>query len=225
MITLTAEKRDIKTKLDVIRAEGKMPAVLYGRKQKSTPITISAVEFEKTWKQAGENGVVVLKTKEGDLESLIYDISRDPITSKFTHADFYVFEKGQKMQVKVPIEFIGVSPVVKDKGGMLVKVIRELEVEGAPKDIPRTVVVDVSALISFESQIFAKDITLPAGVVLMVDGGDVVASVYEPKEEVVELVAPTIDMASIEVEKKGKEKNGTAEGDAAATPAKEEKKK
>ncbi|MEK7574732.1 MAG: 50S ribosomal protein L25 [Patescibacteria group bacterium] len=215
-IVLEVLPRQAKEKLVDLRAKGSMPAVYYGRKQASTPIAVSAVEFSKVLKKAGESSVVTLKTKEGTLDSLIYDVDRDPVTGAFLHADFYVFEKGQKIKVKIPLEFQGVSPAVKDLGAVLVKVLREVEVEAAPKDLPHVLIVDISKLVSFNSQVTAKDITLAEGVTLIAKPDEVVASVYEPKEEVVE-EAP-VDLTKIEVEKKGKEPKEGEEG-AEAAPA------
>ncbi|MBI2475931.1 MAG: 50S ribosomal protein L25 [Candidatus Taylorbacteria bacterium] len=202
-ITLEANPREAKTKLAVLRASGTMPAVYYGRKQASTPISVSAAAFLKVLKKAGESSVVTLKTKTGDLDSLVYAVDRDPLSNLPRHADFYVFEKGQKIKVKIPLEFEGVAPAVKELGGVLVKVLREVEVLAAPKDLPHGLRVDIGKLVNFQSQVLVKDIALPEGVALVEKAEEVVASVYEPKEEVVP-EAP-VDLSTIEVEKKGKE--------------------
>ena len=147
MITLNAEARDSKIKPEVLRKNGKTPAVFYGRKQKSTPIAISATEYIKVWKKAGESTVVTLKLGDEELEALIYGIDKEPLTGAIRHADFYVFEKGQKMKIKIPIEFVGVAPAVKDMGGVLVRVLHELEIEAAPKDLPPVFSIDISSLV------------------------------------------------------------------------------
>ena len=217
-IVLEVSPRQSKEKLVALRVAGKMPAVYYGRKQASTPVSVSSVEFLKVLKKAGESSVVTLKTKTGVLDSLIYDVDRDPVTGAPRHADFYVFEAGQKIKVKIPLEFSGVAPAVKDLGGVLVKVLREIEIEASPKDLPHVLIVDISKLATFESQVLVKDISLPAGVTFVAKSDEVVASVYEPKEEVVEEVP--VDLSTIEVEKKGKEpKEGEEAAGAAAAPA------
>ena len=227
MLTLEVRKREPKEKPSILREEGKIPAVFYGKKEKSTSVSVSESEFLKVWKKAGESTVVVLKGAGEDKEALIKDIDKDPVTERVRHAYFYVFEKGQKIKVKIPLEFTGESPAVKT-GGVLVKVIHELEVEAAPKDLPHAISVDITALENFQSQILAKHLKLPSGVILSVGPDEVVASVYEPKEEVEEVAAP-IDFSTIEVEKKGKEaKEGEVESGAespkAETPAKDAKK-
>lgn len=224
MITLKVEKRDIKEALGEMRKSGKMPAVFYGKKEASTPIKLSYAIFEKTLKEAGESTILHLDGKDIDVDVLIHEVDLDPVTDKPRHADFYAIEKGKKLEIKIPLEFIGVSPAVKDLGGVLVKVMHEVEIEALPKDLPHKLEVDISSLATFDSVVTAASIKLPEGVTLKIKPEEVVASVYEPKEEVVE-VAP-VDLSAIEVAKKGKEAKEGAEGaeTAEAAPKKDEKK-
>ncbi len=223
MLSLTAEKRDLKVNNESLRKAGKLPAVYYGPKETSTSITVPMMEFKKVWKKAGESSVIILKDTAGEEhESLIHDIDLHPLTSEPRHVDFYVIEKGKKVSVSAPLVFEGISPAVKDLGGILVKVLREVRVEAAPRDLPHELKVDISKLVTLTDVIAAKDIELPNGVELKLGPDEVVASIAEAKEEVAE-VAP-VDLSTIEVEAKGKEaKEGEAGADGAA-PSGEEKK-
>jgi len=214
MLTLKTQRRDIKIKPEVLRETGQIPAVFYGKKEASTPISIPKVDFLKVWKEAGESSVVTLETLEGIKESLIQDVDIDPVTGSPRHADFYVFEKGHKVIVELPIEFTGVSGAVKEQGGILIKVLHELKVEAMPKDLPHNIIIDISPLANFGDQVLAKDISLPTGVVLKEHDEEVVALVSAPREEKEEEAAP-IDLSTIEVEKKGKEETeeGTEAGE------------
>jgi large subunit ribosomal protein L25 len=215
MLSLTVAKRDIKTSVDKIRKEGNIPAVFYGPTEASTPVVIPMIDFKKVWKKAGESSVIILKEASGtEHEALIHDIDIHPLSGEPRHADFYVIEKGKKVEVAVPLIFVGVSSAVKDKAGILVKVHRELKIEAAPRDLPHELTVDISALVELTDVIHAKDILLPKGVDLKVNPEEVVVAISLAKEEVEE--APVaIDMSAIEVAAKGKEvKEG--EGDAAA---------
>ena len=223
MITLTAEKRDQKVDLEALRKGGKIPAVFYGPKEKATSVTISTKDFIKAFKQAGESSVVILKEGGNEHETLIHEVDVHPITGAPRHADFYVIEKGKKVKVAVPLVFEGVSPAVKDLAGILVKVIRELEIEAAPRDLPHEVKVDISTLTELTSVIMAKDIKLPATVTLIEKPDEIVASISVAKEEVEE-VKP-IDMSTIEVAKKGKEAKEGEEGAEPAADAKKDEKK
>src|SRR3989344_1916897 len=207
MLTLKTQRRDIKIKPEVLRETGQIPAVFYGKKEASTPISIPKVDFLKVWKEAGESSVVTLETLEGIKESLIQDVDIDPVTGSPRHADFYVFEKGHKVIVELPIEFTGVSGAVKDLGGVLVKVFHELKVEAQPKDLPHSIEADITSLANFGDQILARDITLPKGVELRVNPDEVIATVSAPREEKEEEVVP-IDLESIEVsEERGKKED------------------
>ena len=209
MISIEAKKRDPKLNLDILRKDGFTPCVFYGAKETTTSVTVSSKELEKAWKEAGESSVITLKGDFGDHDALIHDIAVDPLTSKILHADFYVIEKGKKINVNVPIEFEGIAPAVKDLGGILVKVVHEVEIEAMPKDLPHNLVVDISLIKDFDTHVTAGQIKLPAGVTLLTDPEEIVAMASEPKEEKEET---PIDLSAIEVEKKGKKEE---EGEAA----------
>lgn len=204
MLTLEVKTRNSKENPETLRKGGFLPAVYYGKKEKSTPIYIPIKEFLKVWKEAGESTVVTLKSDQGEMDTLIHDIDVDPVTGNVRHADFYVFEKGHKLELSVPLEYVGIAPGVKDHGGLLVKVLHELKIEAMPKDLPHQIEVDVTVLSEIGSQILARDIKLSAGVELKENPEEVVALVSEPKAEEPEESTP-IDLSSIEVEKKGKE--------------------
>ena len=214
MLSLTVERKADATNED-IRSAGKMPAVFYGPKEASTPVSVGMVDFKKAWKQAGSSSVIVLKDGAREHEVLIHEVDIHPLSGEPRHADFYVIEKGKKLKIRVPLVFSGVSPAVKDKGAILIKVLRDIEIEAAPRDLPRELIVDIGKLVEYNDAVHARDIALPAGVELKSKPDEVLASVAEAKEEVVE--AAPIDMAAIEVtDAKGKE---VKEGEAGAAPA------
>src|SRR5207244_3985823 len=97
MLTLNVEKRTDSVSLYTLRQKGFMPAVFYGKKEKSTPISILQKDFIKAWKKAGESSVVSLTMSDGEVEALIHEVDLDPVTGVPRHADFYVFEKGKEI--------------------------------------------------------------------------------------------------------------------------------
>lgn len=201
--------RDKASTTEALRKEGRMPAVFYGKKTESTPISVMQNEFISIWRKAGESAVVTLKGATGSFDTLIHAVDVDPVTDIPRHADFYVFEKGKKLEVSVPLDFVGVSPAVKDLGGLLVKALHELKISADPQHLPHSIEVDITSLVDFNSQIVASEIKLPAGVDLMENPDEVVAAAAAPREELVEESAP-IDLSSIEVEKKGKKEEEAA---------------
>lgn len=200
---LAIQKRD-QEGASALRAAGSIPAVFYGPKVASTSVSVKSSDFIKVWKEAGESSVITLSGVGEDHDALIHDISKDPVTSEVTHVDFYVIEKGKKVQVAIPLEFVGESSAVKTLGGSLIKVMHELEIEALPKDLPHSIEVDISVLTNFDAQIKVSDVVLPSGVTAVVEAEEVVALVSAPKEESEEESGP-IDMSAIEIsEKKGK---------------------
>lgn len=207
--------------LSALRKSGKIPAVFYGVGKKSTPVSISALEFEKIWKEAGESSAVKIGMPEGNIDVLIHEVQMDPVTDRPLHVDFLAIDMTKKIRVKVPLVFEGVSNAVKSGIGNLVKVLYELEVEALPGDLPHNLTVDISKLENLDDQFFVSDIKLPAGVTVVTKAEEVVASIVKQVEEKEE-VAP-VDLSAIEVEKKGKKEEEGAETEAGAVPAKEEK--
>lgn len=222
MFVIKADKRDSGTKLGILRKSGKIPAVFYGAGKKSTSVSISNIEFKKVWREAGESSAVKISMPEGDIDSLIHEVQVDPVTDDPIHVDFLAIDMKKKIRVKVPLVFEGVSNAVKSGIGNLVKVLHEIEVEALPADLPHNLSVDISKLETLENNIFVSDIKLPAGVLVITNSGDVVASIVAQVEEKEE-VAPAVDLSAIEVEKKGKkEEEGALETETAGS-AKEEK--
>ncbi|MDP3726006.1 MAG: 50S ribosomal protein L25 [bacterium] len=213
MQKLIAEKRDLKTKAQNIRLTGKIPAIFYGRKTESTPISVPHGDFIKVWKEAGESAIINLSYGGKDLNVLIYDVALDPVRDFPIHADFYVVEADRPVEVSVQIEFTGEAPVQKEEGVSVVKALHEVEIKGLPKDLPQSLTVDLSALVTIESQIFDKNISLPTGITLVTDPDEVVAAVSVAKVEE-EVPVAEFDPTKIEVEKKGKEE---VEGEEGAT--------
>ena len=201
MFTLDATTRTKKDSLDYFRAQGKLPAVFYGMGKESASIFVNDTEFRKIWKKAGETSTISLTTPTGTVETLIHEVKCDPVTGVPQHVDFLAIDTKKAIQISVPLVFIGDAPAVK-AGGILVKVLHEMEIEALPKDLPHEITVDISVLVDADSTISVKDITLPTGVTAIAEADEIVASIAVAKEET-EDAAP-VDLSAIEVEKKGK---------------------
>ncbi|MCG2695059.1 50S ribosomal protein L25 [Candidatus Parcubacteria bacterium] len=201
MLNLKIQKRDPKSNLEELRKGDKIPAVFYGRGVESTPISLSASEFKSTWKKAGGSSLITLSGIGEDREVVIQDLDINPVSSQVRHIDFYVIERGKLMEATVSLEFIGLAPAVKELGGILVKVVRELDIEVLPKNLPSEIEVDLSSLVNLDSQILVKDLKLPEGVEVLADPEDVVAAISVASED--EEIVPA-DISTVEIEKKGK---------------------
>lgn len=210
---LTVEKRDVAVKAKSLRDKGLLPAVLYGRSEESTPITIDAKTFGKLYKAAGESTVITIKGLGGEKDALIHEVEFDAVDGHPIHADFYAIEKGQKVTVSVPLEFEGVAPAVKDLGAVLVKVIHEIEMTVVPKDLPQHITVDISALKNIDDKILVSDLKLPASAEITIPMDEVVAMAAAAKEETEEPVVADISAIEISEERGKKEEEAAPEGE------------
>lgn len=212
MQSIKAEKREVFGKgLANSRKEGKLPIAVYGPKQDSESLFVAKDEFKKLWSEAGESTIVSVKKPDGEVDVLIHEVDFDPVSGEPVHADFYALDTSKPVEVSVPLEFEGVSPAVKNLGGILVKVMHELEIRVSPKELPHNLTVDLGMLAELDSQVKAKDIKLPESAELMVEDEEVVASIAVAKEEEEESVE--FDPDAVEVEGKGKEDNSAEEGE------------
>jgi large subunit ribosomal protein L25 len=208
MITLHADKRTHTGKqMRKVQAVDTMPAVIYGPKHESEAIVIKLTDFTRILRDEGESSVVEITGMGAPFQVLIHEVDRNPVTGLPRHADFYAIKKGAKVNVAVPITFVGESPAVK-AGASLVKVMHELEIESDPANLPHDIEVDISTLVEIGDQIHVSDIKLPKGVVAMVDAEEVVVLTQEVAVEAEE-PATGPDMDAIEVEKKGKDDSET----------------
>ncbi len=205
MLTLAITKREKTGKTARHYDEGYIPAVFYGPKEASTPVSLSKSDFLRVWREVGESSVISLTGVNDAKEVLIHDVDIDPVGGGVRHVDFYVIEKGKKIEVEVPLVFTGEAPAVKELGGALVKVLHEILIEAMPKDLPQEISVDVTGLVNFESRLSVGDLALPSGVSTLLKEDEIVALVTEVKEEE-EVLTDTPDLDSIEVEEKGKVK-------------------
>ena len=213
MNTLTAIKRSKADLLATVRSNGMVPAVVYGAGIENTIVSVPAADFKKVFAQVGESEVVDLIVDGHTYSVLVQDVHRDPIRGHAIHVDFLAIDMKKKITVMVPVEFEGVSPAVKAGTGSLVKIVHEIEIEALPKDLPHALHVSIESLVTNQDKIHVSDITVPAGVVILTGADEVVALVAQLVEEKEE--SAPVDIANIEVEKKGK-KEEEAEGEAAA---------
>lgn len=204
-IILPVTLRNESTNLKTLRANGSLPAVVYGSKQEPIAIELEAKVFDKIKKEAGESTIIELSGLKGKVEVLIKDVEFNPIKNQIMHVDFYAVEQGKEMTTHVGLEFIGEAPVEQSKLGSVNKVLHEVEVTCLPSLLPNHIDVDLASLVDLESKILIKDLKVAKGVAIHGHEEDpvVVVSAVNDTTEGEELV---VDMTAIEVEKKGGEK-------------------
>jgi|SRR3989344_8279784 len=203
MITIQGNMRSKANRVGEVRANGQVPAVVYGAGTPSTSLSVPAQQFIKIFKEAGESEIINLELDGKKLNVLIHEVQWHPVKDTPMHVDFYVVDMNKEIEVAVPIIFDGISEAIK-QGGVLVKVLHELEIRSMPKNLPHEIIVDLSMLVNLHDQVQVKDLKIPTGVEILNDADDVIC-IAEPAA-IEEEEAPTteIDLTKIEVEKKGK---------------------
>jgi len=224
--TLEATQRDTfgKNEARRIRREGKVPAVLYGGDSKSaTPIAVEPRALLKILhSDSGQNTLIALKLgSAGDTRVLVKDFQLDPITHQVLHADFYRVAMDKVIQVTIPVSVHGEPKGVKQQGGILEFIRREIVIEWRPGDIPENVAVDVSELMLHQG-IRVRDVATDPKWKPVTEGDAMLVHVIMPKAEEAPTpeataAAATATPAEPEVIKKGKKEEEGEE--------KEEKKK
>lgn len=198
-----------------LRKLGLLPAILYGHKVKNQNLSVDFREFEKTLKKAGESTIVDLITPDGKNHPvLIHEVQYHYLNSQPIHADFYEVSMTQKLKAKVVLEFIGESKAVKQLGGVLVKVLNEVEVECLPADLPHNFQIDISCLEDMQATLHVKDLKSNNKIKILTPGDELIAKIQPPRDIEAELATPVVEDVS-KVEGAAEEKPA-AEGEAKA---------
>jgi large subunit ribosomal protein L25 len=221
---LEAIKRDRfgKNEAGRLRREGHVPSVLYGgatdeASRQATPIAVSPKELSRILhSESGANTLITLKLGGDSWRVMVKEYQLDPVSHQLLHADFYRVAMDKALQVTVPIVLRGEAPGVKQQGGLLDFVHREIEVECLPTDIPEHVEVDVSGLMLGQA-IRLRDIVESVKWKPVTEADVMIVHVVAPKAEAepVPEAEAAAAPAEPEVIKKGKtEKEEEGEADA-----------
>jgi len=208
------------------RAAGQIPAVLYGHGQTPVPVAIRMRDFEVALHHhKGANPIVNLALDGVEHTALIRDVQYDPITHYILHLDFQHISLTETVEVKVALHFTGVAAGVKDAGGILEHILRDVEVRCLPTAIPAGIDVDVSRL-NIGDSIHVRDLAVP-NVEILTDPTATVATVVPPtvmEEKAAEEVAVAEAASEPEVITKGKkDEEGEGGKDEPKAEKKEEK--
>jgi large subunit ribosomal protein L25 len=185
-LEIQVDARDRQRKRDAKRLlrAGKIPGVLYGPKTTAVALALDQREFSS--RVAGLEGshLVRLKSASASLAekvALVKDMQYHPISGNVIHADLYEVDLTAKITVHVPLHFIGKAAGVV-RGGILQPIIREIEVECLPLDIPEFFNVDVSAL-DIGDSVHIEELTMPEGVTAVSEAGQALVAVVPPTVE------------------------------------------
>ena len=208
------------------RFQKKVPAVIYGHGRPTQTLMVDALALEKALTGIEPESTLIELSVDGKTtRTLIREIQRHPLRPDIIHVDFYEIRGGEKITLKVPVHLVGAPDGVRNAGGVLDQVTREVEIEVLPENIPDRVELDVTAL-KIGDSLHVRDLAIADAVILT--GADLtIATVVPPRAE--EVAAPTpeaaTEVAEPELIRKVREDEEGAEGEAAAPAAEEKEKK
>ena len=226
---LEAQARTPGTKNDArrVRRGGKVPAVVYGAGKAALPLSVDPRQVSRILhSETGHNTVFDLAVDGERTKVMIVDWQYEPIKGALLHIDLKRIAMDQKLKVNVSIELVGEPAGVKQQGGILEQIAREVEVECLPGDIPNLIELNVSELV-FGVVLRVSDLPKNDKVKFLSDPDQPVAHIISIKEEEVptaEAIAGEAAAAPAEPEVMKKGKQETEEEGAAAAPEKPEKK-
>jgi len=193
-VTLTAERRTGTGKgaARQLRAVGRGPAVIYGHGREPEALSLSQTELEKALIGIAAASTVFDLTVDGKpVKTLIREIQRTAVRRNIVHVDFFEIHADEKITLRVPVHLVGTPDGVRNAGGVLDQVLRDLEIEVLPAHIPERVELDVSAL-TIGKSLHVRDVHLPHATILT-HLDDTVCTVVPPRVE--EVVAPVAEAA------------------------------
>ncbi len=163
-----------------LRAAGRVPAVIYGHRREPQSLTLDARALGLTLERVSASSVFELALGGTTVRALIREIQRHPVKRSLVHVDFQELVAGENVTVRVPLVFVGTADGVRNQGGLLEEVTRELEISADPANIPDHIDVDVSAL-TIGHPMHVRDLALPQGVTVLTDAGATVVQVSAPR--------------------------------------------
>jgi large subunit ribosomal protein L25 len=201
-----------------VRVAGKIPAVVYGAGQDAVAVVVDPKVITRILhSDSGHNTIFDLNVEGAPVvKAMIVDWQNEPLKGHLLHIDLKRIAMDKAMRVSVPIQLVGVPAGVKNQGGILEHVLREVEIECLPSDIPSHLDVDVTGL-ELHGVTRVSDLPHSGSIKFLADENATVAHVTAIREEVVEVDAAVATAAEPEVAKKGK--TDAAAAPAAAAPA------
>ena len=211
-----------------VRARGKVPAVVYGAAEPAVAVEVDPKQIQRILhSETGHNTIFDLEVSGSTAKVMIVDWQYEPIKDQLIHIDMKRIALDKLLQVSVRVKLLGIPTGVKNEGGILDQVLREVEIECLPADIPANIPLDVTSLV-FGTVLRVSDLPHGGKLKFLSPEDTPIAHITSVKEEAAptpeaEAAAATAAPAEPEVMKKGKQE--TAEGEAGAAPAAEKAEK
>src|SRR5213592_4499381 len=163
------------------RFRGKVPAVIYGHGRDSQPLELEAKALEKALTGIEPASTIIELAVDGKaaVKTLIREIQRHPLRPDIIHVDFYEIHAAEKVKLRVPVHLVGSPDGVRNAGGVLDQVTREVEIEVLPEQIPDRVELDVTAL-KIGDSLHVRHLQIP-NVTILTHSDLTIATVVPPR--------------------------------------------
>lgn len=214
-VVIQANRREVLgKKVGALRRDGKLPAVVYGSKIESIPITLDMREASRTLEKLSPSALVVVDVDGEQHYTLVRDKQRNPLRRSIIHVDFQAVSLTETVRADLNIHLVGDAPAIETYLGIVVPSLEQLSIESLPKDLPDKIDVDISGLMEIGDSILVGDLVVPDGVKILSDPEDVVVVVIaQAAEEVEEVEEEEVleEGAEPEVLERGKREDGEEE--------------
>ena len=189
-IVLNAERREvIGKKVKLLRNEGKLPGIIYGKSTESIPIILDLKEATKILKATSSSSLLTINIDGEEFSTLVRERQRDFIRGNYLHVDFLSVSLTEKVRAKVNIVAEGEAPALNDIETLLTSGLDQIEVESLPQDLPEKFTVDLSSLEKVGDGIYVRDLEIPPNVELLADPDEMIVVItlqiiVEEEEEI-----------------------------------------
>lgn len=164
-----------------LRQEGNVPSVVYGKDNEPITVSVNSIELLKTVRDEGKNAIISLDIDGNDtVDVMLHEYQVDPLKDELIHADFYVVDMSEEMDVEVPVHLEGEAAGSKE-GGVLQQPLYELAIRAKPADIPEEILVDVSEL-NIGDSVLVSDLKASRKYEITEDGDTTIVAVTPPEE-------------------------------------------
>ncbi|EMT45293.1 50S ribosomal protein L25/general stress protein Ctc [Anoxybacillus flavithermus] len=164
-----------------MRKQGRIPAIVYGKKTNSQPVFVDAAEFSKQWRATGGTGLLDVQVNDDHIRVIVRDMQKHPIRHDIIHIDFLAVDAKTKIDVSVPIHLVGEAAGVKD-GGVLQQAMHQLSIRALPTNIPSSIDIDITNL-QVGDVLTISHIQTNGAYEVNHDPTEVIASILPPKQE------------------------------------------
>ena len=179
-------RKAIGKKVGVLRRQGKLPAVMYGRNFESTPIVLDLRDTTRLLAKLTSSSLITICLDDKEYLTLVQERQRDFILGTLKHIDFRVVSLDERIKTSVPIEVIGIAPAIKEFNGVLISNLNMVDVECLADDLPERIIVDVSGLMEIGDSVTVESLDISKAVDILNPATDVVVSITSMIAELIE---------------------------------------